>query len=112
MILLQVRIHIQAEKRRRVGGPFAALSGGMSNVRVLEQCHPSSGFIGRKDNEGIPNARNQVLETSQNWTWHQPLYFFSKVNTRAETAEFFSVPPTMSGPSGVNAMPCESARTS
>ena len=42
-IVAQVTARIQVEKRRRVGGPFAASSGGMSDVRSLEQDHPSAG---------------------------------------------------------------------
>jgi len=41
-----------------------------------------------------------------------PAYFFGKVSTRADIAVFFSVPPTINGPMGVNAIPRVSARTS
>src|SRR3954469_12532121 len=39
-------------------------------------------------------------------------YFLGSTNTRAETAEFFNVPPRTKGPSGVKRIPRVSARTS
>jgi len=38
------------KKRQTVGGPFAAPSGGMSDVRSLEQVDHSSRCAGAKDN--------------------------------------------------------------
>jgi hypothetical protein len=38
--------------------------------------------------------------------------FCAKFNTRAETAPFFSMPPRITGPSGVERIPRPSARTS
>lgn len=40
----------QIEKRQMVGGPFAAPSGGMSDVRSLEQDDHRSRCRGAKDN--------------------------------------------------------------
>src|SRR4051794_200396 len=39
-------------------------------------------------------------------------YFLGRANTRADTAEFFNVPPITNGPRGVKTIPRESARTS
>jgi len=39
-------------------------------------------------------------------------YRFGTISTRADTAEFFSVPPRISAPIGVNTIPRLSARTS
>jgi hypothetical protein len=41
-ILPHLEWYIQVEKRRKVGGPFAASSGGMSDVRSLQQRHPNA----------------------------------------------------------------------
>ena len=49
-ILLQKRHGVQIEKRQTVGGPFAAPSGGMSDVRSLEQNDHSSRYPAAKDN--------------------------------------------------------------
>lgn len=49
-ILPQDRRRLQLEKRQMVGGPFAAPSGGMSDVRSLEQDNHSSRYPAAKDN--------------------------------------------------------------
>jgi hypothetical protein len=61
-ILSQLERYIQVEKRRRVGGPFAALSGGMSNVRSLQQRHPNAQRIAWEDHEGISGIALQIIE--------------------------------------------------
>lgn len=91
-----------------VGGPCAASSGGMSDVRSLEQRHPSAAGGFAKDHKSIVNATGGLLEISNAW----PAYFLGSASTLADTAEFFKVPPRISGPSGVNTIPLSSARTS
>lgn len=49
-IVPQKRRRLQIEKRQMVGGPFAAPSGGMSDVRSLEQDDHSSRYATAKDN--------------------------------------------------------------
>ena len=49
-ILLQKRHGVQIEKRQTVGGPFAAPSGGMSDVRFLERDDHSRQCAAGKDN--------------------------------------------------------------
>ena len=60
-ILPHLEPDIQVEKRRRVGGPFAALSGGMSDVRSLQQGHPNALRIAWKDHEGIARIAIQII---------------------------------------------------
>ena len=118
-ILPQARKRFQAEKRRMVGGPFAASSGGMSDVRSLEQEHPSPDCSTGKDNQGTRRQSTDVLRKLSEMNGEHSTcselpkcYLLGTVRTRAETAEFFSVPPRTSGPSGVNTIPRVSARTS
>jgi hypothetical protein len=61
-ILPHLEWHFQVEKRRRVGGPFAALSGGMSDVRSLQQRHPIFWRIAWEDHEGISGIALQIIE--------------------------------------------------
>ncbi len=51
------------KKRRTIGGPFAALSGGMSDSCFLEQRYPSSTDAGSEDNESIRD------EKRDDWKW-------------------------------------------
>ena len=58
--------------------------------------------------ETIPNRTGVSRSKSESSHRH----FLGRANTRAEIAEFFSVPPTINGPKGVNTIPWVSARTS
>ena len=97
----------QTEKRRMVG-PFPPLPQEVSDVRSLQQLDVMS--LARKT--GISPryfCRSEVPKRAFLLNRH---YFLGRANTRADTAELLSVPPRTSGPSGVNTMPRESARTS
>src|ERR1700752_4957885 len=74
----------------------------------------------RKDHEGMRQRDFRQLKYAQESPdcsriapeFQIYCFLLGKTNTRAETAEFFNVPPSTSGPSGVNKIPRESARTS
>jgi len=93
-----------------VGGPFAALSGGMSDVRSWNMIIVVAVGISEKITKVSERLKFGLLKNTNDPTGCS--YFFGRTNTRAEIAEFFSVPPSISGPSGVKRTPLESDRTS
>src|SRR5580698_1725809 len=106
-----------------VGVPSAALNRSyLVNASPLEQQHAKARTGGRV------RSRRYFPQFSQRRTLgfgnHPKLggleegaprphaYFFGTASTRAETAPFFSIPPRINGPSGVDRIPWLSARTS
>jgi len=62
--------------------------------------------------KGLDVPKWEQFQIENRKSRHSHCYFLGRASTRAEIAEFFSVPPTINGPKGVNTMPWVSARTS
>jgi hypothetical protein len=109
-------------KRRMFGGPFAASFRRMSDVRCLQhnqtnpwrsECRNDEGtFRKAKDVTAVQIGINPKTQSPALSVTILPPYFLARLNTCPVIPASATVPPTINGPSAVNAIPRVSARAS